>query len=222
LHLLSIPTPGENGSGSQHFLRYNIEAMNRNVLYRGVFGASLLALLSVSACEKQAATPVASAPSEPAPAADPAFDSKWKDLAQQGVEALYIEDDNGEGLMGNVRRASDMRPDPARDEAMAVEQATLPDVPPGALVQSVIRRQMSAVKGCYMSMSRSGPVRSGKAIVTFGIGADGAVSAVKVDAPNFAGTSLSKCVSSHVARWSFPKSQKGGGSVSYPFVFVGG
>jgi hypothetical protein len=196
--------------------------MNRNVLHRGVFGATLLALVSVSACEKQAATPVASAPSEPAPAVDPAFDSKWKDLAQQGVEALYIEDDKGEGLMGNVRRASDMRPDPAKDETMAVEQATLPEVPAGELVQSVIRRQMSAVKGCYMSMGRTGPVRSGKAIVTFGIGADGAVSGVKVDAPNFAGTSLSKCVSNQVARWSFPKSQKGGGSVSYPFVFVGG
>ena len=196
--------------------------MNRTVLHRGVFGASLLALLSVSACEKQAAAPVASAPTEPAAAVDPEFDSRWKSLAQEGVEALYIEDDKGEGLMGNVRRASDLRPDPAKDETMAVEQAVLPEVPPGEVIQAVIRRQMSAVKGCYMSMGRSGPVRSGKAIVTFGIGADGAVSAVKVDAPNFSGTSLSQCVSNQVARWSFPKSQKGGGSVSYPFVFVGG
>ena len=178
----------------------------------------MLGLTGLTACEKKAA-PVAAVKK---PVTDPAFDSRWKELAQEGVAALYIEDDNGEGLMGNVRRASDLRSDPAEDEVMAVADETLPEYPGGKAIQFVIRRHLSAVKTCYMRMGRSGPVRSGKAILSFEIGADGTPKGVKIDAPVFKGTSLSDCMSRQVARWSFPKSQKGGGSVSYPFVFVGG
>jgi hypothetical protein len=73
-----------------------------------------------------------------------------------------------------------------------------------------------------MSIARTGQVRSGKAIVSFAIGADGRPASVKVDAPTFHDTPLPGCVTAQIARWSFPRSQKGGGSVSYPFVFVGG
>ena len=38
-------------------------------------------------------------------AATPEFDQKWSALADKELEVFYIEDDRGEGLMGNVRRA---------------------------------------------------------------------------------------------------------------------
>jgi outer membrane biosynthesis protein TonB len=79
-----------------------------------------------------------------------------------------------------------------------------------------------AVRGCYMNMARTGQARSGKAIVSFSIGADGRPASLRVDAPAFSDTPLPACVTAQVSRWSFPKSQKGGGQVSYPFVFVGG
>lgn len=155
-------------------------------------------------------------------AADPEFDAKWKELASKGVEALYIEDDKGEGLMGNVRRASDLRPDPSANEVIAAADAPLPDHPAGESVQSVIRRNLAAVKSCYMALGKAGAAPSGKAIVSFEIGPDGSTNSVKIDAPVFDGTPLTGCVTGQVARWTFPKSQKGGGLVSYPFVFVGG
>jgi hypothetical protein len=155
--------------------------------------------------------------------ADPAFDKKWAELAQAGAEVAYIEDDRGEGLMGNVRRASRVKADPpAAEPSQGEAAALLPPVPSGEEVQKIIKGNLMAVRGCYMNIARTGQGRSGKAIVSFAIGADGKPAAVRVDAPSFVDTPLPACVTSQVARWSFPKSQKGGGSVSYPLVFVGG
>ncbi len=166
----------------------------------------------------------------PAPAAspvtaDPKFDSEWSALAAKGVETLYIEDDRGQGLMGNVRRAAHVPADPTTaptTTAAADSDRLLPAQPAGEDVQKVIKQNLAAVKTCYLKVSREGTQRSGKAIVSFQIDADGGVAGLKVDAPGFAGTGLPGCVSGQIARWSFPKSQKGGLAVSYPFVFVGG
>jgi hypothetical protein len=38
--------------------------------------------------------------------------ARWTELAQTGTEVAYIEDDRGEGLMGNIRRASRVKADP--------------------------------------------------------------------------------------------------------------
>jgi outer membrane biosynthesis protein TonB len=155
---------------------------------------------------------------------DPEFDKKWAALAQAGTDVAYIEDDRGEGLMGNVRRASRVKAEapvlaaPAGDQVLAA----LPEQPAGEEVQRIIRGNLMAVRGCYMNMARTGQAKSGKAIVSFSIGADGRPASLRVDAPTFNDTPLPGCVTAQISRWSFPKSQKGGGSVSYPFVFVGG
>jgi hypothetical protein len=154
----------------------------------------------------------------------PEFDKKWAELAQAGIEVAYIEDDRGEGLMGNVRRASRVKSDPpavAPSEPTVANQPGLPDQPPVDQVQKVIRGNLMAVRGCFMSMARTGQARSGKAIVSFAIGADGKPSGLRVDAPSFVDTPLSQCVTAQVSHWEFPRSQRGGGQVSYPFVFVG-
>jgi hypothetical protein len=188
----------------------------RNVtVWTVVPGAALGVVLGVAGagCAKKSAPPAAAEP------ADPEFDKKWAALAHSGLEALYIEDDRGEGLMGNVRRVT--KPSPPALAPPPAEGA-LPPQPSGEDVHRVIRTHLSSVKTCYMTMSRAGFARSGKAIVSFTVGADGKPADVKVDAPTFTGTPLPSCVTNQVARWSFPKSQKGGGAVSYPFVFVGG
>lgn len=157
-----------------------------------------------------------------APAGDPAFDRRWSSLASSGVEALYIEDDRGEGLMGNVRRATKPQAVPLPPPPTVAANETLPAQPNGEDIQKIIRGNLAAVKSCYLMMTRAGVQRSGKAIVSFDIGADGKPVGVRVDAPQFRGTTLPNCMMGQVARWTFPRSQKGGGAVSYPFVFVGG
>jgi hypothetical protein len=170
----------------------------------------------VGSCGKRSAVP---------PAADPQFDKRWAELAKAGVEVSYVEDDRGEGLMGNVRRASRAKADPpgvAINDPPTPTPSGLPDQPPGDQVHRIIRSNLMAVRGCYMSVARAGQARSGKAIVSFSIGADGKTTGLRVDAPSFVDTPLPGCVAVQISRWEFPKSQKGSGEVSYPFVFVGG
>jgi hypothetical protein len=161
-------------------------------------------------------------------AASPEFDQKWSALAARDVEAFYIEDDRGEGLMGNVRRAKHgqtlaLAAPAARPAAPEVVD---PNAPPETLdpeeMQRVIRQNLAGVRACFMRMSHDGDARSGKAIVSFQVGAAGDVRETTVDAPSFQGTSLPGCVRGMVSHWSFPKSQKGGLAISYPFVFLGG
>jgi hypothetical protein len=167
--------------------------------------------------EKQAASPPAVAPTHAGLPPDPAFDQQWSNLAQKDVDVFYIEDDRGEGLMGNVRRArkqdSQVSARPDKNTPMTLSSED---------VQHVIRQNLPGVRACYLRISRDGEQRSGKAIVSFQVGPGGDVQDTKVDAPAFQGTSLPNCVSGTVSRWAFPKSQKGGLAISYPFVFVGG
>jgi outer membrane biosynthesis protein TonB len=177
--------------------------------------------LCVVACNKgegKAENAAASAPAaKPGLPANPEFDQKWSSLAQTEIDVFYIEDDRGEGLMGNVRRA--------RKQDSQVAQRPGSDTPPTLSpedVQRVIRQNLPGVRACYLRIARDGDQRSGKAIVSFQVGPAGDVQDTKVDAPAFQGTSLPNCVSGTVSRWAFPKSQKGGLAISYPFVFVGG
>jgi hypothetical protein len=175
--------------------------------------AGLSAVLSVSGCARKS-------DSNAAPASDPAFDQKWSSLAEQEAEVFYIEDDRGEGLMGNVRRARR-----GSSDALAAKVDVASGTPVTLSqdqVQRVIRQNLAGVRACFLRIGRDGNQRSGKAIVSFEIGAAGDVRDTKVDAPAFAGTSLPGCVLGMVSHWVFPKSQKGGLAISYPFVFVGG
>jgi hypothetical protein len=150
------------------------------------------------------------------PSGDPAFDARWRTATAADGEVFYVGDDRAEAMLGTVRKG--LRPRPSAPPAAG----RIPEQLPGEEVQQVIRSNLPAVKGCYLGMARQGSSRSGKAIVTFAVGSDGRPSDVKVDAPAFQGTALPGCLTAQVGFWSFPRSQKGGGVVSYPFVFVGG
>jgi hypothetical protein len=162
----------------------------------------ILLSLAMGACSRQA------------PAEDPAFESRWKAVTATS-EAVVVGDDQSLALSASVRKAEATPP--------AVKAGGgLPEQPAGHEVDRVIRSNLGAVKGCYLSAARGGAGRSGKAIVSFTIGSDGRPGNVQVDAPSFKDTKLPTCISSQVAFWSFPRSRKGAGAVSYPFVFVGG
>ncbi len=176
---------------------------------------AIAAAACLGACSKSPAT---------IPSGDEGFDRQWSSLAGQGMDPLVVEDDQAQGLMGSVRRAVRTRvatPTTTSPPPPSTEPP-LPEQPPSTEIQRIVRVNLGGVKTCYLMMTRAGVDRSGKAIVTFGIDPDGKVSNAKIDAPSFTGTVLPGCVMGQVQRWAFPRSQKGGGSVSYPFVFVSG
>lgn len=154
----------------------------------------------------------------PATSSSPEFDQKWSALAEQDVEVFYIEDDRGEGLMGNVRRARKS----SSDTPAGKGSDSMPPRLSHEDAQRVIKQNLAGVRACFLRLGKGGDQRSGKAIVSFEIGPAGDVKDIRVDAPAFKGTSLPGCVLGMVSHWVFPKSQKGGLAISYPFVFVGG
>ena len=182
-----------------------------------IVGLAGLAGFAGSGCANKASK---ESPGDKAAApSSPEFDQKWSALAKEDVDVFYIEDDRGEGLMGNVRRARGAADVPATKGSDS-------PMPPAKLshedAQRVIKQNLAGVRTCFMRLGQGGSQRSGKAIVSFEIGPAGDVKDTKVDAPAFSGTSLPGCVMAMVSRWVFPKSQKGGLAISYPFVFVGG
>ena len=178
-----------------------------------IFVPAVLAGLMALGCTKKTED-------KPASTSNPEFDSKWSQLAEKDTDVFYIEDDRGEGLMGNVRRARRGNNDALN--AKADDTIGTPATLSNETVQRVIRQNLAGVRACFLRIGRDGDQRSGKAIVSFEIGAAGDVHDTKVDAPAFQGTSLPGCVLGMVSHWVFPKSQKGGLAISYPFVFVGG
>jgi len=112
------------------------------------------------------------------------FDQRWTVLAQQGSEAYYIEDDRGEGFMGNVLRSQTgaLAMAPLLPESYK-GGGHLPDQPDRDQVQKRVRQYLPGVKSCYLQMSRDGNAPSGKAIVSFQIAGNGRVQSLSVDAP---------------------------------------
>jgi len=163
----------------------------------------LVALSVMGACSKKV------------PAEEPAFEARFNEIAAAN-DAVFVGEDQAVALAASVRKARARTDPPAAPAA-----GGLPEQPAGHEVDRVIRSNLGGVKGCYLSAARRSG-RSGKAIVTFAIKTDGRPSNVQVDAPSFKDTGLPTCISSQVSFWSFPRSRKGAGAVSYPFVFVGG
>jgi hypothetical protein len=183
----------------------------------------VVGLLLAGGCSKRSGGGAAAGASP----ARPEFDQHWSSLAAAGTQAFYIEDDRGEGLMGNVLRAQagalEMAPALAQSyKGGGAGAAALPEAPDAEQVRRLIVQYLPGVKSCYLRISRDGDGRSGKAIVSFQIAGNGHVEGLEVAAPAFEGTPLSSCISGQVTRWSFPPSRKGLAAVSYPFVFVGG
>lgn len=103
----------------------------------------------------------------------------------------------------------------------AVSADGLPEMPNDQEVLDVIRQNVAGVRACYLRLQRGGVHVSGKAMVSFLVSGQGHATDLRVDAPSFAGTTLQSCVTQQISRWVFPKSRKGIGPISYPFVFVG-
>jgi hypothetical protein len=177
----------------------------------------LVGVVGAAACNKAGA-------GAPAPGGT-AFDKRWESLQQQGAEAIRIVDEPGAALMDNVLGAQPgaLAMAPWMAESMRNARAgNLPDQPDPNDVQKLVHQYVPGVKSCYERLTRTGDMRTGKAIVSFQIGPDGHVAGLNIDAPAFDGSQMATCIDGQVSRWVFPPSRKGIASSTYPFVFVGG
>ncbi|MDX2023159.1 MAG: AgmX/PglI C-terminal domain-containing protein [Deltaproteobacteria bacterium] len=204
----------------------------------GLFG--WVALCTAGGCSKKAPKP------------DDAFTSQWRELSSREVFYIeddggqglmgrvprgeHLPDKTGMAAEYDERTGADLHPTrppvPVAPRvaatggqtggAGAAATAPLPEALTFSEVSSVVRRNLGGVRVCYLKLTRSGSSPSGRAIVSFSVEPAGKVGQVRVDAPVFQDTSLPNCVSEQVKHWSFPQTQKGGATVQYPLVFVGG
>jgi hypothetical protein len=167
-------------------------------------------------CERSQTPPAVVTPED-----DPKFSETWRSI-EQSAEPFYIEHDRGEGLMGRVRRVSDLRETAGVLGTGAPTDTILPEQPSAEEISLAVKRYLGNVKFCYQRLSKQGVTRSGRAILSFTINKEGTAGNVRVEAPSFSKTDLADCVTKQIARWTFPRSKQGGLVVSYPIVFVGG
>src|SRR5262249_12535748 len=146
------------------------------------------------------------------PPGDADFDKRWAE-AEKAVDPMLVESGReGQGLVGEVRRALDR---PAGTEVKRIE-GFLPDTE----ITRIIRANLAQAKACYDAEEKIGAVGSGKAIVTFEIHPTGAVANVRVEAPpSFADSKVPSCIGTRAKGWAFPAfTAKEVRRFSYPFV----
>ena len=89
-----------------------------------------------------------------------------------------------------------------------------------ATVRRVIRRHLSEVKYCYLSLGlASNPTLSGMVKVSFTITKTGAVGQVSIAGSTLAHPKTEACIMSAVRRWKFPAPEGTMPFVTYPFHF---
>ena len=91
------------------------------------------------------------------------------------------------------------------------------------VIRRVVLRNLGQVTHCHEQALSANPDASGRVIIRFVIGGNGAVQSSAVAASSYPVASGAQCIANAVRRWQFP-SPEGGGlvTVSYPFTLVGG
>jgi TonB family protein len=89
------------------------------------------------------------------------------------------------------------------------------------LIRQVIHRNRAQIRYCYEQQLVQSPKLEAKVIVSFTIGASGAVQDAKIGSSNSGSNTLDQCLVTHFKSWEFPK-PKGGGivQVSYPVILT--
>ncbi len=94
------------------------------------------------------------------------------------------------------------------------------------VIQRVVRAHINEVRHCYETGLARDPNLSGQVTVRLVIGATGAVTEASVASttfpPSSTTTEITTCITTRVARWTFPAPEGGAVTVNYPFVLTPG
>jgi TonB family protein len=88
-----------------------------------------------------------------------------------------------------------------------------------AIVRRVVARNQAQILHCYEQLLHRQPEASGRVVVTFVIGATGAVRASAIRVNSTGDTAVANCVASAVRRWQFPE-RDGNSIVEFPFELI--
>lgn len=89
-------------------------------------------------------------------------------------------------------------------------------------IQRVVRARSRGVQYCYDKALAANPELAGKLMVSWRIGLDGRVAAVRVESNTLGSRDVAGCVQRAIKRWRFPKPEGGQCQIRYPFVFSAG
>ncbi|MEM7604327.1 MAG: AgmX/PglI C-terminal domain-containing protein [Myxococcota bacterium] len=151
-------------------------------------------------------------------------------LACDGSQAVQPEQPpSSGGEQSEVPSSSAERPPPNRDGgAPTPDQANGGAMPEGSdgvasgysreAIRNVIRQNRNQVRYCYERELANEPQLAGRVLLTFIIGADGAVRSTNPESdPGL--ESVGACAAERARGWTFPAPDDGVVQVSYPFVF---
>lgn len=125
---------------------------------------------------------------------------------------------NGTGRYGTGVGGFSVRP-PGRVPNIRSTPPTVVGSLSKEVIRRTIRQHIKEVRFCYEQTLISKPDVQGRIAVRFIIGPTGAVQRAVVASSDLANVALEQCVTSAVARWSFPQPEGSGiVSVTYPFV----
>jgi hypothetical protein len=91
---------------------------------------------------------------------------------------------------------------------------------PSEVVKRIVRQHVGQLRMCYETGLKSNPNLEGKVVVTFEIGADGAVLKAAADSSTIADAKVVACVVNVFQRLSFPTPEGGNVSARFPIVLV--
>jgi hypothetical protein len=133
-----------------------------------------------------------------------------------GAELLHGAGAGGIGALGlgNVGRAA-VGGVVQRASARAVQTS-------GAdrdAIARVVNAHLQEVYACYEAALLERPKLAGKDTVAWQIGADGRVHRARIASSTLPPSSLESCLLNKLGAWTFPTSDRGPVTVSYPFVF---
>lgn len=89
-------------------------------------------------------------------------------------------------------------------------------------VTKAARKQMNAVRACYVDVLKKVPGLKGKIVVRFKVATSGAAREVTIDQDTMGNEEVASCIVGVVETWTFPAELASDEFVSFPFVFSPG
>jgi hypothetical protein len=135
-----------------------------------------------------------------------------------------VSDDEFDELFGTKKPAKREEPVETKRPATYIppEPGTTTKVPERLAqsdVMQVVLNNKPAIVKCVNEQKKKDPSISGKLVMKWTIQTSGRTSAIACQSSEFKSTYMAKCIGDLIKSWSFPKHQKQGDPIVFPFTF---
>jgi predicted Zn finger-like uncharacterized protein len=134
-----------------------------------------------------------------------------------------VSDDEFDELFGTKKPAKREEPADTKRPATYIPPEPGTSKTPERLAQSdvmqVVLNNKPAIVKCVNEQKKKDPTISGKLVMKWTIQTSGKTSAIACQSAEFKSTYMAKCIGDLIKTWSFPKHQKQGDPIVFPFTF---